>query len=180
MSLLKNRIVAWGLSILIAAAATLGLGGWKLHGQRQQAEQAFFTGQNGFSPYNDLMSRRDSAYNLLTLAQQGLDQNSQAVKQAQAAWNRLDRAQTPEDYYEANSQLQGAVDTMYQQLEPVLPESDRQIARRQYADFCGRMSNLQYDDYYNGLAEQYNHICGGFPASVIGALTGAGKLPVFR
>ena len=50
MSLLKNRAVAWCLSALIAAGATLGLGGWKLHGQRKQAEEAFFTGQNGFSP----------------------------------------------------------------------------------------------------------------------------------
>lgn len=180
MSLLKNRAVAWCLSILIAAGATLGLGGWKLHGQREQAEQAFFTGQKGFSPYNDLMSRRDSAYNLLTLAQKGMDQNNEAVKQVQIAWNSLDRAETPKEYYEANSQLQGAVDILYQQLEPTLLESDRQIARRQYKDFCGRMSNLQYDDYYNGLAEEYNRVCSGFPASVIGALTGAGKLPVFR
>ena len=99
MSLLKNRAVAWCLSILIAAGATLGLGGWKLHGQREQAEQAFFTGQKGFSPYNDLMSRRDSAYNLLTLAQKGMDQNNEAVKQVQIAWNSLDRAETPKEYY---------------------------------------------------------------------------------
>ena len=180
MSLLKNRAVAWCLSALIAAGAPLGLGGWKLHGQRKQAEEAFFTGQNGFSPYNDLMNRRDSAYNLLTLAQKGLDQNSQAVKQAQSAWNQLDRAETPKEYHEANSYLQGAVDALYQQLESALTEEDWQIARRQYADFCGRMSNLQYDDYYNGLAEDYNRVCDGFPASVIGALTGAGKLPTFR
>lgn len=180
MSLLKNRAVAWCLSIVIAAGSTLGLGGWKLHGQRKQAEEAFFTGQNGFSPYNDLMSRRDSAYNLLALAQRGLDQNDEAVKQAQSAWNKLDRAETPKEYYEANSRLQGAVDTMYRQLEPALTAEDRQIARRQYSDFCGRMSNLQYDDYYNGLADEYNRVCSGFPASAIGALTGAGKLPVFR
>ena len=72
------------------------------------------------------------------------------------------------------------MDILYQQMEPTLLEGDRQIARRQYKDFCGRMSNLQYDDYYNGLAEEYNRVCSGFPASVIGALTGAGKLPVFR
>ena len=61
-----------------------------------------------------------------------------------------------------------------------LAETLNQASRAYYQEDREIMSNLQYDDYYNGLAEDYNRVCDGFPASVIGALTGAGKLPTFR
>ena len=61
MKLLQNRAFAWILAGLMILAAILGLGGMKLRSARQDAVTAFFTGKDGFSPYDDLINRREYA-----------------------------------------------------------------------------------------------------------------------
>ncbi|MFQ9798161.1 MAG: hypothetical protein ACLR23_03695 [Clostridia bacterium] len=50
-------------------ASIFGLGGMKLGSARQKVVTAFFTGRDGFSPYDDLINRREYAYNLLHIAE---------------------------------------------------------------------------------------------------------------
>ena len=65
MKHLQNRKIAWALAALMMVASIFGLGGMKLGSARQKVVTAFFTGRDGFSPYDDLINRRDYAYNLL-------------------------------------------------------------------------------------------------------------------
>ena len=182
MKLLQNRRVAWVLAVLMMGISIFGLGGMKLSFARQKVVTAFFTGQDGFSPYDDLMNRREYAYNLLHIAEDASLQDTPSYTAAQAAWQQLDSAKTPEDSYEANLALQTAIDDLYSALSSgeSLDDKAKVMASKQYSDFCGRMSNLQYDDYYNELAIQYNQRCKGFPAGLIASITGNGPLPTFR
>ncbi|MFR5071626.1 MAG: LemA family protein [Bianqueaceae bacterium] len=182
MKHLQNRKIAWALAALMMVASIFGLGGMKLGSARQKVVTAFFTGRDGFSPYDDLINRREYAYNLLHIAEDASLQDTSSYTAAHAAWQQLDSAKTPEDYYEANIALQTAIDALYSELSSLesLDEKAEVMAAKQYSDFCGRMSNLQYDDYYNELAMKYNQSCKGFPAGLIASITGNGPLPTFR
>ena len=119
---------------------------------------------------------------MLHIAEDASLQDTPSYTAAHAAWQQLDSAKTPEDYYEANIALQTAIDALYSELSSLesLDEKAEVMAAKQYSDFCGRMSNLQYDDYYNELAMKYNQSCKGFPAGLIASITGNGPLPTFR
>ena len=182
MKHLQNRKIAWALAALMMVASIFGLGGLKLGSARQKVVTAFFTGRDGFSPYDDLINRREYAYNLLHIAEDASLQDTPSYTAAHAAWQQIDSAKTPEDYYEANIALQTVIDALYSELSSLesLDEKAEVMAAKQYSDFCGRMSNLQYDDYYNELAMKYNQSCKGFPAGLIASITGNGPLPTFR
>ena len=182
MKLLQNRAFAWLLAALMIFAAILGLGGMKLRSARQEVVAAFFTGNDGFSPYDDLLNRREHAYNLLHIAEGTGLKDSAVYSAAKKAWDLLDAAETPEAYYEANQALQSSIDELYSGLLSLdgLENKMRVAADKQYSDFIGRLSNLRYDDFYNDLASEYNQICMAFPAKLIASLTGNGPLPTFR
>ena len=181
MKLLQNRAFAWILAGLMILAAILGLGGMKLRSARQDAVTAFFTGKDGFSPYDDLINRREYAYNLINIAEGTGLKDSALYAAAKQAWDQLDAAETPEAYYDANQALQPAIEELYAELTSLdLENKSRVAADKQYSNFIGRMSNLRYDDYYNDLALEYNKICKAFPAKFIAMVTGNGPLPTFR
>lgn len=181
MGLLQKRAVAWCLAAVMAIGSVVGMGGMKLHAQRRQAVEAFRNGKDGFSAYSDLENRKETAINLIKIAELILAEDDQTLQAARGAWKEMDEAEKPEQYYTANNALQGAIDNLYQVMnDNGMDAQQQELAQRQYANFTGRMSNLKFDDYYNDMAEDYNKTCSGFPAGLIAGLTGNGSLPVFR
>lgn len=174
----RKRSVAWLCAVGMALIAVFGIGGAKLHGKRAEAVEAFFAEE--YSPYADLMECRESAYNLMQ-AGKDLPKGEEALRKTAQALEKLEKASSPQDYYRANQALEEAVDALYTALEGAeLPERQEKAAYRQYNNFCGRQNSLRLDDAYNGKAEEYNRLCGGFPAWVIARVTGNGPLPVFE
>lgn len=180
MKLLNNRIFACGICLAAAVFSIFVLGGRKLSVKRESAENAFFEGQNGYSAHQDLLECREYAANLIRIAEQAVPESA-ALKQAEKAFEEFGQAETPEDYFKADEMLQDAIDLLYDTLaesEAVDEEMFRR-ADKQYVNFNSKQSNLIMDGFYNGRAEEYNELCGKFPASLIGSLTGNGPLPVF-
>ncbi len=174
----KNRGVAWLCAAGMALIAVFGIGGAKLHGKRGGAVEAFFTGE--YAPYADLMECRENAYNLAQAGEESLPEGDAALRGMAQALEELEQASSPLEYYRANLALEAAAETLYHALEGAgLPERQAKAVYRQYNDFCGRQNSLRLDDSYNGLAEEYNRLCSGFPATLIAWVTGNGPLPVF-
>ena len=178
MKLINNRGFAFAVCVLAAVISIFGLGGGKLSRLRNEAENAFFDSNNGYSAYQDLMERWEYAANLLQIAQQTIPEEE--VWSAAEAFDSFMASKTPEEYYETNEALQTAIDELYQALSQAgMEEEAFRRADRQYVDFCSVMSNLRLDDYYNDLAKEYNEVLEAFPAGIIAEVTGNGPLPVF-
>lgn len=181
MKALKKTWVAYTCALLLALCSIFGLGGIKLASVRKEAVTAFFQGQNGFSAYHDLAKRRESSYNLIHIGEKVLPGDNQQLKQCKSSWERFKEGNKPEDYASANPKLQSSVEQLYEVIlqQSSLSDKERERADRQYSDFNERMSNLKYDDYYNGMAESYNKLCSKFPANLIANVTGNRQLPTF-
>lgn len=180
MKIIHNRGFAFGVCLLAAVFSIFVLGGWKLSNLRDEAVDAFFEGENGYSAYQDLMERREHAANLLRIAEQTIP-GEEVSEVAAQAFDSLSEAESPEEYYEANEELQAAVDALYQALAESEAVDDETFERadRQYVDFCSIMSNLRLDDSYNDRAKEYNAVLEAFPAGLIGEVIGNGRLPLF-
>ena len=179
MKIINNRGFAFAVCVLAAVISIFGLGGGKLSRLRNEAENAFFDDNNGYSAYQDLMERREYAANLLQIAQQTIPEE-EVYQSAAEAFDSFTASETPEEYYETNEVLQAAIDELYQALSQAgMEEEAFRRADRQYVDFCSVMSNLRLDDYYNDLAKEYNEVLEAFPTGIIAEVTGNGPLPVF-
>ena len=115
MKIINNRGFAFAVCVLAAVISIFGLGGGKLSRLRNEAENAFFDGNNGYSAYQDLMERREYAANLLQIAQQTIPEE-EVYQSAAEAFDSFTASETPEEYYETNGALQAAIDELYQAL----------------------------------------------------------------
>ena len=200
---LRNRGAALALSIVVMLAAFFGLCGAKLKAKYNSASQWFSYGvaaDNGYNLSEELTTRENTAANILTTASNTLGADSAEVLAAQTALNDFSaclqavqnggksqsltslpyyQGSTMHALYQADQALGTAIDQLYAKLQEQATDPMKMGAvQGQYGQFNSAatiIGTLQY----NTAVYEYQKDVGGFPASVLGALSGVKEVEPF-
>ena len=179
---LLDRKVAAILMVVMMVVATLFGSHRSLSALSKKAEQVFYNGVSGdgLCIQNDLTNRAEQAYNLTTVAKRYLSASDPTVAKVLDAWAQMSSANTIGRKYQANQALTTATTELYELLLPMeLSESDGRYLRSIYTDLGSRNDTISHDPY-NQLASAFNAELDGFPAKLLGSLTGIHPLELFR
>ena len=187
---LSTRAAALVLSVVVMLAAFFGFGSAKLRGKYNTARQWFTAGvaaDNGYNLSEELTTRENTAANVITTASNTLGADNAEVLTAQDALtafsNDLDGVKAGKTrlhaLYEDNETLGTAIDQLYAKLQEQAADPMKMGAvQGQYGQFNSAatiIGTLQY----NTAVYEYRKEVGGFPASVLGALSGVKEVEPF-
>ena len=188
--LLPGYAAALALSVVVMLAAFFGFGSAKLRGKYNTARQWFTAGvaaDNGYNLSEELTTRMNTAANVITTASNTLGADNAEVLTAQDALtafsNDLDGVKAGKTrlhaLYEDNETLGTAIDQLYAKLQEQAADPMKMGAvQGQYGQFNSAatiIGTLQY----NTAVYEYQKDVGGFPASVLGALSGVKEVEPF-
>ena len=187
---LSTRAAALALSVVVMLAAFFGFGSAKLRGKYNTARQWFTAGvaaDNGYNLSEELTTRMNTAANVITTASNTLGADNAEVLTAQDALtafsNDLDGVKAGKTrlhaLYEDNETLGTAIDQLYAKLQEQAADPMKMGAvQGQYGQFNSAatiIGTLQY----NTAVYEYQQDVGGFPASVLGTLSGVKEVEPF-
>ena len=187
---LSTRAAALALSVVVMLAAFFGFGSAKLRGKYNTARQWFTAGvaaDNGYNLSEELTTRMNTAANVITTASNTLGADNAEVLTAQDALtafsNDLDGVKAGKTrlhaLYEDNETLGTAIDQLYAKLQEQAADPMKMGAvQGQYGQFNSAatiIGTLQY----NTAVYEYQKDVGGFPASVLGVLSGMKEVEPF-
>ena len=187
---LSTRAAALALSVVVMLAAFFGFGSAKLRGKYNTARQWFTAGvaaDNGYNLSEELTTRENTAANVITTASNTLGADNAEVLTAQDALtafsNDLDGVKAGKTrlhaLYEDNETLGTAIDQLYAKLQEQAADPMKMGAvQGQYGQFNSAatiIGTLQY----NTAVYEYQKEVGGFPASVLGTLSGVKEVEPF-
>ena len=187
---LSTRAAALALSVVVMLAAFFGFGSAKLRGKYNTARQWFTAGvaaDNGYNLSEELTTRMNTAANVITTASNTLGADNAEVLTAQDALtafsNDLDGVKAGKTrlhaLYEDNETLGIAIDQLYAKLQEQAADPMKMGAvQGQYGQFNSAatiIGTLQY----NTAVYEYQKDVGGFPASVLGTLSGVKEVEPF-
>ena len=187
---LSTRAAALALSVVVMLAAFFGFGSAKLRGKYNTACQWFTAGvaaDNGYNLSEELTTRMNTAANVITTASNTLGADNAEVLTAQDALtafsNDLDGVKAGKTrlhaLYEDNETLGTAIDQLYAKLQEQAADPMKMGAvQGQYGQFNSAatiIGTLQY----NTAVYEYQKDVGGFPASVLGTLSGVKEVEPF-
>ena len=187
---LSTRAAALTLSVVVMLAAFFGFGSAKLRGKYNTARQWFTAGvaaDNGYNLSEELTTRENTAANVITTASNTLGADNAEVLTAQDALtafsNDLDGVKAGKTrlhaLYEDDQTLGAAIDQLYAKLQEQADDPMKMGAvQGQYGQFNSAgtiIGTLQY----NTAVYEYQKDVGGFPASVLGALSGVKEVEPF-
>lgn len=183
---LKRRSVATAIAVAAMVITIFASGGAKLSALRSDAEKVFYSGEkgDGLSIYGDLNTRLDCAYNMGIIARRSGMEGTKELEAAMDAYDALADAlikNAPKTSLAAlNRELTNAVETLYRAMEGYsLSSTDEGLVARQYRNFLSANDTISHDPY-NVVAAEFNETLSGFPAKLIGMLTGVKPLDFFR
>ena len=184
-------------------AAFFGFGSAKLRGKYNTARQWFTAGvaaDNGYNLSEELTTRENTAANILTTASNTLGADSAEVLAAQTALNDFSaclqavqnggksQSLTSLPYYQgsamhalyqADQALDAAIDQLYAKLQEQAADPMKMGAvQGQYGQFNSAATIIGTLQYNTAVYEYQNEV-GGFPASVLGALSGVKEVEPF-
>ena len=186
----STRAAALALSVVVMLAAFFGFGSAKLRGKYNTARQWFTAGvaaDNGYNLSEELTTRMNTAANVITTASNTLGADNAEVLTAQDALtafsNDLDGVKAGKTrlhaLYEDNETLGTAIDQLYAKLQEQAADPMKMGAvQGQYGQFNSAatiIGTLQY----NTAVYEYQKDVGGFPASVLGTLSGVKEVEPF-
>ena len=187
---LSTRAAALALSVVVMLAAFFGFGSAKLRGKYNTARQWFTAGvaaDNGYNLSEELTTRENTAANVITTASNTLGADNAEVLTAQDALtafsNDLNGVKAGKTrlhaLYEDNETLGTAIDQLYAKLQEQAADPMKMGAvQGQYGQFNSAatiIGTLQY----NTAVYEYQKDVGGFPAGVLGALSGVKEVEPF-
>lgn len=187
---LSTRAATLALSVVVMLAAFFGFGSAKLRGKYNTARQWFTAGvaaDNGYNLSEELTTRMNTAANVITTASNTLGADNAEVLTAQDALtafsNDLDGVKAGKTrlhaLYEDNETLGTAIDQLYAKLQEQAADPMKMGAvQGQYGQFNSAatiIGTLQY----NTAVYEYQKDVGGFPASVLGTLSGVKEVEPF-
>ena len=200
---LAKQGTALVLSVVVMLAAFVGFGGAKVRGKYNEARQWFTTGvsaDNGYALSEELTTRANTAANIITTGANTLGADSAEVQAAQAALDDFSacleavqngskkQSLTSLPYYQgsamhalcqANEALGTVIDQLYAKMQEQAADPMKMGAvQGQYGQFNSAatiIGTLQY----NTAVYEYQKDVGGFPASVLGALSGVKEVEPF-
>ena len=200
---LAKQGTALVLSVAVMLSAFVGFGGAKVGGKYNEARQWFTTGvsaDNGYALSEELTTRANTAANIITTGANTLGVDSAEMQAAQAALDDFSacleavqngskkQSLTSLPYYQgsamhalyqADQALGAAIDQLYAKLQEQAADPMKMGAvQGQYGQFNSAatiIGTLQY----NTAVYEYQKEVGGFPASVLGALSGVKEVEPF-
>ncbi len=187
---LSTRAAALVLSVVVMLAAFFGFGSAKLRGKYNTARQWFTAGvaaDNGYNLSEELTTRMNTAANVITTASNTLGADNAEVLAAQDALtvfsNDLNGVKAGKTrlhaLYEDDQTLGAAIDQLYAKLQEQAADPMKMGAvQGQYGQFNSAatiIGTLQY----NTAVYEYQKEVGGFPASVLGTLSGVKEVEPF-
>ena len=187
---LSTRAAALALSVVVMLAAFLGFGSAKLRSRYNEVRKWYTVGvaaDNGYNLNEELTTRMNTAANVITTASNTLGADNAEVLTAQDALtafsNDLDGVKAGKTrlhaLYEDNETLGTAIDQLYAKLQEQAADPMKMGAvQGQYGQFNSAatiIGTLQY----NTAVYEYQKDVGGFPASVLGALSGVKEVEPF-
>ena len=187
---LSTWAAALALSIVVMLAAFFGFGSAKLRGKYNTARQWFTAGvaaDNGYNLSEELTTRMNTAANVITTASNTLGADNAEVLTAQDALtafsNDLDGVKAGKTrlhaLYEDNETLGTAIDQLYAKLQEQAADPMKMGAvQGQYGQF-NSASTIIGTLQYNTAVYEYQKDVGGFPASVLGTLSGVKEVEPF-
>ena len=187
---LSTRAAALALSIVVMLAAFFGFGSAKLRGKYNTARQWFTAGvaaDNGYNLSEELTTRMNTAANVITTASNTLGADNAEVLTAQDALtafsNDLDGVKAGKTrlhaLYEDNETLGTAIDQLYAKLQEQAADPMKMGAvQGQYGQFNSAATIIGTLQYNTAVYEYQNEV-GGFPASVLGTLSGVKEVEPF-
>ncbi len=177
--LLQSRSLACIVLVVVVVFGAL-FGTWRsLSRQRQACSEAFYVGtdNSGYGIATNLSLRVEYARNLCKIAADyDAAEETAAVESACVA---VESADGFSEKYSANSALTDAVDTLDRRLAQLdLSDSDESYRKSLTADISSyemRIDKLATD--FNAQARNFNQdVLGGFPAGILGSITGVGEV----
>ena len=175
----RKRRIAWILTVSIIILSVFILGGWKLESKRTSVQNYFFDGKNGFSIANDINVRRECGYNLLTIGER-VKADPKKITALKDAISVSHDAMTVREYFEANTALTNAFDSLYSHLlNSDISQEDKRLSAKQSDEFESREKTIQ-KDLYNEKALAFNETIAKFPANLIAILSGINRVELFR
>ncbi|MCL1805591.1 MAG: LemA family protein [Clostridiales bacterium] len=181
MSIWKDKRFAICVMILMIAAGTLIGSHNSLAGKRDKAAVVFTMGVrgDGISIQGDLRERDGAAYNMVVVARKYLPEDNALIQNVLIARGELEVAATVGAKSAANRKLETAVKDLYDVLSVTeLSGQDERYPRQLYTDFRSRGDSIGHDPY-NQEAAAFNRVLSGFPAGLLGGLTGVKPLELF-
>jgi len=177
----ENRLVAWIVLALCVVVGTVVLGGLSIREERQGAIEAFYNGSgDAYFSLNSYMDRRaDAAGKLANLAFACLGENDADARQLSDAVGAVRAAGGPNEKIAADRAVTAAADALYARIaaSTSIGEENLRDAKILYADLTDAAGKMRGDEY-SRVAQWFNGILDGFPASLLAALFGIEPLEV--
>ena len=182
MSIWRNSRFAAVVMLLMIAAGTLVGSHNSLADLREKAAAVFTLGArgDGIGIQSDLNERAGIAYNLVVLARKYLPEDNALIQNAVSTATALASAGGIREKSAANRALETTVKDLADVLSSLtLSAQDARYPQRMYTDFRSRGDAISHDPY-NQAAVSFNRILSGFPAKLLGGLTGIRPLELFE
>jgi hypothetical protein len=181
MQILENkRIAVCAMVVLIFLSALLGAAR-SLIPMRNTAQETFYAGVDGdgLGINNDLNSRAELAYNLVTVARRYVDSDTSEITAVLAARDALIDADSIGEKYRANAKLTEATGDLIEAMAAYpLSDTDARYRSTISTDLRSRNEIISHDSY-NAQAQEFNQTLAAFPASLFGRLVGVKSLELF-
>ncbi len=176
---MKNRGAAYGVLAAVLVLGTL-FGTWRsLSGARRDYGEDFYVGADGsgYGIATNLDLRVEYARNLCKIAS---DYDAEAeIRTVEEACTQLEAAEDFGGKYDANNALTGAVETLDRTLQSrSLTQEDEGYRKSLTADIASYEMKIDKlaSDFNAGVRQFNDDILGGFPARLLGAVTGVAEL----
>ena len=177
----KNSIAILSMILMMSAGTLIGSHN-SLVGLREKAAVVFTTGAlgDGVGIQRDLRERENSAYNMVVIARKYMPEDNALIQNAVGAREALTNASSVKDKAAADRALETAVRDLFDVLNGMaLSEQDARYPQRLYTEFRARGDTISRDPYNQGAAD-FNRTLAGFPAGILGRLTGVRPLELFQ
>lgn len=181
-NLAYNKTIGVAVLVVLILFSVFTLGGGKLAKQRDKVERMFYDGvqNDSLSIYNDLASRADGAYDLISIATKYLDANSAEIAALRKTADAVGDTQDIGKLAKLSDELTADASALEMRLrDERLSSGDDALFQRTLDEMNSRASTMSHDAY-NSYAADFNDLRKGFPAHLIAVFSGVKALELFR
>ncbi len=167
MKLLKNKIFALFLMIIMILSSIIFGSYRSLTEFSKQTQEVFYKGENndGISIQNSLDQRLNAAYDLISLGRKHFGVNDDVVKEVSTARDNLIQASSPSEKYIANNLLTEATDKLCSKLDiKKITDSDSKTLSNIEIKLDSANDSINQNKY-NQCVENFYYQLNSMPAS---------------
>jgi hypothetical protein len=171
----RRRVTAVVVMLLLICISILMGSHRTLLSMYQEVEQTFYTGasDSGTGIQDELNIRVDRSYEMKLIGDKYCSgEDTKFVDSLLAARERLQKAETPHEKYQANVALKLSVEELYARLQELnISHMDLQNFDKFYSAFQEAEKHIQ-NSGYNQIVMEFNNKLKRFPANLLSRITG--------